>query len=116
MNYEDVAIDIDYLQNQGIKSVKILEIEELNDICNIYIEFITSFYNNEKFYIETSNNLKFYEKYKTSINDQEYITFLFKYSYELQSLNQYLSQNTDINKNQIISEKDLINFSAKLIL
>jgi hypothetical protein len=116
MNYEDVAIDIDYLQNQGIKSVKILEIEELNYICNIYIEFITSFYNNEKFYIETSNNLKFYEKYKTPINNQEYITFLFKYSYELQSLNQYLSQNTDINKNQIISEKDLINFSAKLIL
>jgi hypothetical protein len=115
-NYEDVAIDLDYLQNQGIKSVKILEIEELNDICNIYIEFITSFYSNENFYIETSNNLKFYEKYKTSINNQEYITFLFKYSYDLQSLNQYLSQNTGINKNQIISEKDLINFSAKLIL
>jgi len=116
VNHEDVAIDMDYLQNQGIKSVKILEIEELNDICNIYIEFITSFYGNEKFYIETSNNLKFYEKYKTSINDQEYTTFLFKYSYPLDSLNQYLNQNSSINKNQIISEKDLINFSAKLIL
>jgi len=115
-DYEDIAIDIDYLQNQGLKTVKIIEIEELGNICNIYIEFITSFYNNEKFYIETSNNLKFDKKYKTIIDGQEYITFLFKYSYDLNSLNEYLSENLNINKNQIISEKDLINFSAKLIL
>jgi hypothetical protein len=115
-DYEDVAIDVDYLQNQGVKSVKILEIEELSDTCNIYIEFITSFYSNEKFYIETSNNLKFHEKYKTTIDDQEHITLLFKYSYDLNSLNEFLSENSNINKNQIISEKDLINFSAKLIL
>jgi hypothetical protein len=114
-DYEDIAIDIDYLQNQGVKTAKIIEIEELDDICNIYIEFITSFYNNEKFYIETSNNLKFYEKYKTIIDEKEYITFLFKYSHNLSSLNDYLSQNLNINKSQIISEKDLINFSAKLI-
>jgi hypothetical protein len=115
-DYEDIAIDVDYLQNQGIKSVKILEIEELSSTCNIYIEFITSFYGSEKFYIETSNNLKFHEKYKTIIDSQEYITLLFKYSYDLNSLNEYLSENSNINKNQIISEKDLINFSAKLIL
>jgi hypothetical protein len=115
-NYEDIAIDIDYLQNQGIRSAKILEIEELPDTCNIYIEFITSFYDNEKFYIETSNNLKFYEKYKTIIEDKEYITLLFKYSYSLQALNEYLSTNSSIIKSQIISDKDLINFSAKLIL
>ena len=115
-DYEDVAIDVDYLQNQGIQSVKILEIEELADTCNIYIEFITSFYDNEKFYIETSNNLKFYEKYKTTIDYKEYITLLFKYSYNLDNLKQYLLENSNINKNQIISEKDLINFSAKLIL
>ena len=116
IDYEDIAMDVDYLQNQGIRSAKILEIEELPDTCNIYIEFITSFYNNEKFYIETSNNLKFYEKYKTTIEDKEYITLLFKYSYNLEYLNQYLSQNLNINKNQIIAEKDLINFSAKLIV
>lgn len=115
-DYEDIAIDIDYLQNEGVKTIKIIEIEELGDICNIYIEFITSFCNNERFYIETSNNLKFEQKYKTLINGEEYITFLFKYSYNLDSLNDYLSQNLNINKSQIISEKDLINFSAKLIL
>lgn len=115
-DYEDVAIDLDYLQNQGIKSVRITEIEELTDTCNIYIEFITNFYSNEKFYIETSNNLKFYEKYKTIIDNKEYITFLFKYSYNLDNLNQYLLENTDKTKGQIISDKDLINFSAKLIL
>jgi len=115
-NYEDVAIDIDYLQNQGIRSAKILEIEELTDTCNIYIEFITSFYNNEKFYIETSNNLKFYEKYKTTIENKEYITLVFKYSYNLQQLNEYISANSLITKSQIILDKDLINFSAKLIL
>jgi hypothetical protein len=115
-DYEDVAVDIDYLQNQGIQSVKIVEIEEFSDTCDIYIEFMTSFYNNEKFYIETSNNLKFYEKYKTTIDDKEYITLLFKYSYNLDSLKQYLLENSNINKNQIISEKDLINFSVKLIL
>jgi len=116
IDYEDVVIDLDYLQNQGIRSAKILEIEELPDTCNIYIEFITSFYNNEKFYIETSNNLKFHEKYKTLIEDKEYITLLFKYSYDLQNLNEYLSENSSINKSQILSDKDLINFSVKLII
>lgn len=115
-DYEDVAIDLDYLQNQGVRNVKIVEIEELADTCNIYVEFITNFYSNEKFYIETSNNLKFYEKYKTTIDNKEYITFLFKYSYSLDNLNQYLLENTNKTKDQIISDKDLINFSAKLIL
>ena len=115
-NYEDVAIDLDYLQSQGLRSVKIVEIEELVNVCNIYVEFITNFHNNETFYIETSNNLKFYEKYKTTIENEEYITLVFKYSYSLEYLNQYLLQKPELNKNQIISEKDLINFSAKFIL
>jgi len=115
-SYEDVAIDLDYLQNQGVLQAKIIEIEENNDTCNIYIEYITTFYNNEKFYIETSNNLKYSEKYKTNIDGREYITLLFKYSYDLQNLNEYLNENPSINKSQIISDKDLINFSVKLIL
>jgi hypothetical protein len=115
-SYEDVAIDLDYLQSQGVLQAKIIEIEENNDTCNIYIEYITTFYNNEKFYIETSNNLKYNEKYKTNIDGKDYITLLFKYSYDLQNLNEYLSENSSINKSQIISDKDLINFSAKLIL
>lgn len=116
ISYEDVAIDLDYLQNKNILKVQILEVEEIENICNIYIEFITNFYNNEKFYIETSNNLKFYEKYKTNLNGNEHVTFLFKYSYNLNTLNNYLLENPDKIKSQIISEKDLINFSAKLIL
>ena len=99
-----------------MRSVKIVEIEELVNVCNIYVEFITNFHNNETFYIETSNNLKFYEKYKTTIENEEYITLVFKYSYSLEYLNQYLLQKPELNKNQIISEKDLINFSAKFIL
>ena len=114
--YEDVAIDLDYLQNQGVLQAKIIEIEENINTCNIYIEYITTFYNNEKFYIETSNNLKYSEKYKTNIDGKDYITLLFKYSYDLQTLNEYLIENPSINKSQIISDKDLINFSAKLIL
>ena len=114
--YEDVAIDLDYLQNQGVLQAKIIEIEENSNTCNIYIEYITTFYNNEKFYIETSNNLKYSEKYKTNIDGKDYITLLFKYSYDLQTLNEYLIENPSINKSQIISDKDLINFSAKLIL
>ena len=115
-SYEDVAIDLDYLQSQGVLQAKITEIEENNDTCNIYIEYITTFYNNEKFYIETSNNLKYSEKYKTNIDGKDYITLLFKYSYDLQNLNEFLNENPSINKSQIISDKDLINFSAKLIL
>jgi hypothetical protein len=115
-SYEDVAIDLDYLQNQGVLQAKIIEIEENGDTCNIYIEYITTFYNNEKFYIETSNNLKYSEKYKTNIDNKDYITLLFKYSYDLQNLNEFLNENSSVNKSQIISDKDLINFSAKLIL
>lgn len=115
-SYEDVAIDLDYLQNQGVLQAKIIEIEENGNTCNIYIEYITTFYNNEKFYIETSNNLKYSEKYKTNIDGKDYITLLFKYSYDLQNLNEFLNENSSINKSQIISDKDLINFSAKLIL
>jgi len=115
-SYEDVVLDLDYLQNQGIVQGKIIEIEENDNTCNIYIEFITSFYSNEKLYIETSNNLKYIEKYKTNIDEKDYITLLFKYSYDLSNLNEYLNENTSINKSQIISDKDLINFSAKLIL
>ena len=115
-SYEDVAIDLDYLQNQGVLQAKIIEIEENSNTCNIYIEYITTFYNNEKFYIETSNNLKYSEKYKTNIDGKDYITLLFKYSYDLQNLNEFLNENSSINKSQIISDKDLINFSAKLIL
>jgi hypothetical protein len=115
-SYEDVAIDLDYLQNQGVLQAKITEIEENSNTCNIYIEYITTFYNNEKFYIETSNNLKYIEKYKTNIDNKDYTTLLFKYSYDLQGLNEFLNENPSINKSQIISDKDLINFSAKLIL
>lgn len=115
-HYQDIAIDLDYLQNDGLKSAKILKIEELNGTCNIYIEFITNFYNNEKFYIETSNNLKYQERYYTDLDERSYITLLFKYSYDLQELNEYLSVNSLINKSQIIFDKDLINFSLKLIL
>jgi hypothetical protein len=115
-SYEDIAIDLDYLQNQGVLQAKIIEVEENGNTCNIYIEFITTFYNNEKFYIETSNNLKYSEKYKTNIDSKDYITLLFKYSYNLQNLNEFLNENPSISKLQIISDKDLINFSAKLIL
>lgn len=115
VEYEDVGIDLDYFESQNILKTSLIEIEENNDNCDIYIEFITNFYNNERFYIETSNNLKLYEKYKTLINEKEYITFVLKYSYTLDSLNNYLLENSDKNKNQIISDKDLINFSAKII-
>ena len=115
-SYEDVSIDLDYLQNQGVLQAKIIEIEENSDTCNIYIEYITTFYNNEKFYIETSNNLKYTEKYKTNIDGKDYITLLFKYSYDLQNLNEFLNENPSLNKSQIISDNDLINFSAILIL
>ena len=115
-SYEDISIDLDYLQNQGVLQAKITEIEENNNTCNIYIEFITTFYNNEKFYIESSNNMKYNEKYKTNIDGKDYITLLFKYSYDLQNLNEFLNENPSINKSQIISDKDLINFSVKLIL
>ena len=115
-NYIDAIIDLDYLQNKNILKAQIIEIEEINNEAILYVEFITSFCDDEKFYIESSGNLKLYEKYKTLINNKNHITFLFKYSYSLDSLSQYLNENSSINKNQIISEKDLINFSAKLIL
>lgn len=115
-DYIDAIIDLDYLQNKNITKAQIIEIEEVNNEATLYVEFVTSFCDDEKFYIESSGNLKLYQKYKTTINDKNYITFLFKYSYSLDPLNEYLSKNSLINKNQIISEKDLINFSAKLIL
>jgi len=116
INYIDSRIDLDYLQNRNILKAEIIKAEEIDDQCTLYIQFITNFCDNEKFYIESSGNLKLYQKYKTLLNDKDYITFLFKYSYSLDTLKQYINQNSSINKNQVISEKDLINFSAKLIL
>lgn len=114
--YVDINLDLDYFQSRNIRSVRILEINEDEKECTLYIEFITDFFENEKFYIESNQNLKYIEKYKTSIDDRDYITFLFEYKYSLQKIKEFLSLNQDLTKKQIISEKDLINFSAKLIM
>jgi hypothetical protein len=114
--YVDINMDLDYFQSRNIKDVKILEIKENETECFLYIEFITNFFEKEKFYVESSPNLKYIEKYKTLLNDREYITFLFEYKYSLEKLKNFLSLNQNLQKNQILSEKDLINFSAKFII
>jgi hypothetical protein len=114
-NYIDIALDLNYFHKNNIISASIKNIEELNNYCNIYLEFITSFYNNENFYVESNNSLKYLEKYKIEINNISYIAFLFKYTYSIENLNSTLAE-LNINKNQIIFNKDLINFSAKIIL
>ena len=114
--YVDINMDLDYFQSRNIKDVKILEIKENETECFLYIEFITNFFEKEKFYVESSANLKYIEKYKTLSNDREYITFLFEYKYSLEKLKNFLSLNQNLQKNQILSEKDLINFSAKFII
>jgi hypothetical protein len=113
---EDVAIDLDYFQSNNIMSAKIINTEEIEGTCFMSIEFITNLYSNEKLYIESSPNLKYIKRSKTLILDKEYITLLFKYNYTLDTLNDYLRDNQTLSKTQIISDKDLINFSAKLIL
>ena len=112
----DINMDLDYFQSRNIKDVKILEIKENETECFLYIEFITNFFEKEKFYVESSANLKYIQKYKTLSNDREYITFLFEYKYPLEKLKNFLSLNQNLQKNQILSEKDLINFSAKFII
>ena len=97
-------------------SAKIINTEEIEGTCFMSIEFITNLYSNEKLYIESSPNLKYIKRSKTLILDKEYITLLFKYNYSLDTLNDYLRDNQTLSKTQIISDKDLINFSAKLIL
>jgi len=114
--YVDINMDLDYFQSRNIKDVKILEIKENETECFLYVEFITNFFEKEKFYVESSANLKYIEKYKTLLNDREYITFLFEYKYSLEKLKNFLSLNQNLQKNQILSEKDLINFSAKFII
>ena len=114
--YVDINLDLDYFQSRNIRSARILEINEDEKECILYIEFITDFFENEKFYIESNQNFKYIEKYKTPIDDRDYITFLFEYKYSLQKIKEFLSLNQDLTKKQIISEKDLINFSAKLIM
>lgn len=116
LSYTDIKIDLNYLESSNIAKTSIINIEEVNGICSLYIEFITSFHNNEKFYIENSSNLKFERKYKSYINAQDdgYITFLFKYSYPISDVNSLLTDNQL--KSQVILDKDLINFSAKIIL
>ena len=115
-SYRDANSDFSTLINNNILQVKILQIEESENLCDIYVEFVTKFYDNEKFYIETSNNLKFYEKYNTQIDGRSYITFLFKYSYDLSILNKYLIETNQNNRSQIIYEKNIINFTGKIIL
>lgn len=114
--YVDINLDLDYLQSRNIRNVKILDIDESEGECILYIEFITDFFENEKFYIESSQSLKYIEKYKTHIEGREYITFLFQYKYSLQKIEDFLSLNKDLKKEQILSERDIINFSAKLIM
>jgi hypothetical protein len=114
--YVDINMDLDYFQSRNIKDVKILEIKENETECFLYVEFITNFFEKEKFYVESSANLKYIEKYKTLLNNREYITFLFEYKYSLEKLKNFLSLNQNLQKNQILSEKDLINFSAKFII
>ena len=55
---EDVAIDLDYFQQKNVLSAKILEIEENQDQCSLYMEFITNLYSNERLFIESNQNLK----------------------------------------------------------
>jgi len=114
--YRDIKIDLNYLQASNILKTSITGVEEVNSTCSLYIEFITSFYGDEKFYIENSSNLKFERKYRSHIDQSNsgYITFLFKYSYSNANLNNLLTNN--ILKSQAILDKDLINFSAKIIL
>lgn len=116
IKYYDSLNDIQYLQTQGIQKCSIAEVIEENSICNLYLEFITNFYQNENFYIETSSNIKLDKKYRKNINNKEYITFLFKYSYNLNDINQYLLDNPNVKKSQIVLNKNIINFSAKILL
>lgn len=114
--YVDINLDLDYFQSRNIRNVKILEANENEEECTLYVEFVTDFFENEKFYIESNQNLKYIEKYKTSINDRDYITFLFEYKYSLEKIKDFLSLNENLTRKQILSEKDLVNFSAKLIM
>lgn len=114
--YKDIVKNFQYFQSQGLKECSIINVSEGEAECDLYIEFVTNFYQNENFYVENSNNIKLYQKYTKNIANKEYITFLFKYNYNLNPVDQYLSSHNDVSKSQIILGKDLINFSAKIII
>jgi hypothetical protein len=114
--YKDIVKNLQYFQSKGVKECSIINLSEKEIDCDLYIEFVTDFYENENFYIENSNNIELYQKYTKNILGKEYITFLFKYTYNLSPVDQYLLNHNKTNRSQIILGKDLINFSAKLII
>lgn len=107
--YKDVNQDFAYLQQSNIKSVEILEVTEFIDDISILVQFnINS--DQEDVFVETYNsNLKFIKKF---INQDGELCLVFKYTYSINKINYFLNNNPELQKNQIILDKDLISFKC----
>ena len=109
-SFKDVKDDIIYFKSNNIKSVSILNVEELENKTKIYLEFVTNFDLLSNVYIDgISNGLSFIQKYYKNINDQNYATLLFCYEY-----NNNLTNNSSETKAHAIQGKKLINFNIRL--
>lgn len=109
-SFKDVKDDIIYFKSNNIKSVSILNVEELENKTKIYLEFVTNFDLLSNVYIDSiSNGLSFIQKYYKNINDQNYATLLFCYEYD-----NNLTNNSSETKAHAIQGKKLINFNIRL--
>jgi hypothetical protein len=109
-SFKDVKDDGIYFKSNNIRSVSILNIEELENKTKIYLEFVTNFDLLSNVYIDSiSNGLSFIQKYYKNINDQNYATLLFCYEYNNDSIN-----NDSETKSHTIQGKKLINFNIRL--
>jgi len=107
--YRDVNQDFAYLQQSNIKSVEILEVTEFIDEISILVQFNINSDQKDVFVEAYNSNLKFIKKL---INENGDLCLVFKYTYAISKINYFLNNNPELQKNQIILDKDLISFKC----
>jgi hypothetical protein len=112
-NFYDFKSDLPYIKSNNINSINIINVEDINQETSISIEFITNLTEEEISINTLSSNMSFVQKYYKLINGKNYICLIFNLKYPKISEN-FLSSNSSLSKDQLISDKAMINFSFKL--
>lgn len=112
--YEDVSQDIPYFNYANIKSIEVIDAIESGENIKILVEFTTNIDKIPEALIDSSN-LVLEDKYMKNINDIDYYSLIFSYSFQKNNLINY-SNSQNIPLESIIYQKVPIKFSFILNL
>lgn len=105
--FNDILLDLPYFKSLNVSHASIVDIEEKNDQCIMYIQFKTTLINQEDITLNNiSSNLSYIRKFYENINDINYLCLLFSIKYPK-------FEKENLNNKQIINEKTMINFSFR---